>query len=145
MFKHTFANYLLICTAVLVGACATQSNVFTDSDAQQDFTIYRTFSWTAEDPMIIQSDYPVNPFVGVRTKNAIKRVLESKGYKFVENKADADVAVGFTLGARDKIRTRNEPAILHSDWRWGRQYFGPQVVNTTTTTSYTQGSLTYMM
>ena len=138
MFKLYIATIVVLLTTI---GCSIKPNVFVDSDPLQDFSFYKTFTWTNIDPMIVQSDYVVSPFVGEQVKDEIKLNLTNKGYKFFDEVADADIAISFTIGARDKVQVRTEPAIIYSDWRWGGQYWGTQIIQTERATTYTKGTL----
>ncbi len=143
--KHNIIKFFaMLLMATIVTACAVKPRVFNDADPQQDFGLYQTFSWASETPMLVQSDYIVSPFIGAKVKDSIRRELESKGYRFVDEKAQADMAVSFTIGARDKIKVFTEPGFVYEDWRWGRQYWEPRAIRTTTRTTavnYVKGSL----
>ncbi|WP_395344178.1 DUF4136 domain-containing protein [Ningiella sp. W23] len=135
--------FSFLITLALVG-CASQPSVYTDSDPEQDFSVYKTFAWISDSPMTVQSEAVISPLVENRIKNAIRASLESKGYTFVENVAAADMSVGFTIGARDKTRVTQEPVMGSANWRWGGQYWGFGGVGpvfTERTRVYSQGTL----
>ncbi|WP_289029579.1 DUF4136 domain-containing protein [uncultured Paraglaciecola sp.] len=134
---NTYATLLMTLVSV---ACAVQPNVFTDSDPQQNFGNYKTFAWANDNPMSVQSDYMVSPFIGAKVMDSIKAEIESKGYQYVEDKADADMSVSFSIGARDKVKVFNDPVVISASWRWGRQYWEPNF-NRTTTFNYVKGAL----
>jgi len=91
--------------------------------------------------MVVQSDYTVSPFVGQRIMSEIRTTMEQKGYTFTSNRDAADFAIMFTVGARDKIKVTTEPAIIHSSWGWGYQYWGTQVINVNRNVPYVEGTL----
>jgi hypothetical protein len=132
---------LLFLVILTLTGCASKPNVFVDSDPSHNFSTYKTFSWTAENPMIVQSDYTVSPFVGQRVMAEIKAVMEQKGYVFTPLRDEADFAIVFTIGARDKMRVRSEPAVIHGMWGWGHQYWGTRLVNVETNVPYVEGAL----
>lgn len=133
--------YILnIIVLLSLSGCSSTPNVHTDSDPNQDFSIYKTFSWTALDPSVVSGDYVVSPFIKKEVMDSIQKTLENKGYEFTSDLNNADFAVSFTIGARDIIDTQREPAIMYSDWRWGMNYFGPQV-SVLRNVQYTQGVL----
>lgn len=138
-YKLIHACAILLATLISVG-CAVQPRVFTDSDPQQNFDIYKTFAWANENPMSVQSDYMVSPFIGTKVMDSIKTELESKGYQYTEDKQQADMSVSFSIGARDKVKVFNEPIIISTSWRWGRQYWEPNL-DRTTTFNYVTGAL----
>lgn len=139
--KHNIVKQILIPFLVILAVgCAVKPTVFNDFDPQQDFSQYQTFSWVSDNPMLVQSDYIVSPFVGEKIMVNIKSRLQAKGYRFTEDKAQADIAISFTVGARDKIKVFNDPTYVINDWRWGREYWEPNV-NRTTTINYVKGAL----
>jgi hypothetical protein len=73
--------------------------------------------------------------------DAIKSELEDKGYKYTQDLGEADFAIAFTIGARDKVKTRTEPTFVHTNWTWGGQYWGTAVVDVERTVTYTKGTL----
>jgi hypothetical protein len=139
--KNLLSPSLYLFTILLVlSGCASKPNVHADSDPNQNFSEYRIFTWTNDNPMIVQSDYIVSPFVGQRVMDAIKSELEDKGYKYTQDLGEADFAIAFTIGARDKVKTRTEPTFVHTNWTWGGQYWGTAVVDVERTVTYTKGS-----
>jgi hypothetical protein len=130
-----------ILASFLLVACASKPKVFTDFDPDQDFSEYKTFTWVSAKPMMVQSEYTISPLVEQRIMGAIISNLENKGYVFTEDRGRADMAISFTIGARDKIRTYSEPNMyMGTNWRWGGQYYG-MTGYTQTTRVYSQGTL----
>ncbi len=116
--------FLLMFISILISACATSPNVYTDFDPEQDFSKYSSFSWTSSDPVIINSETPVSPLVVDRLKRSVKSSMEQKGYMYIEDRENADIAITLTVGARDKIEVRQEPSIMfNTNWRWGNRYW----------------------
>jgi hypothetical protein len=134
---------LAIVATFLLAACASQPKVFTDFDPEQDFSEYKYFTWVSAKPMMVQSEYVISPLVEQRIMGAIISTMETKGYIFTEDKERADMAISFTIGARDKIRTYQEPIMFTgTNWRWGGQYWGMTgPAYTQTTRVYSQGTL----
>jgi hypothetical protein len=138
-YRLIYAFAILFVTLGFMG-CAVQPKVFTDSDPQQNFSIYKTFAWANDNPMSVQSDYMVSPFIGDKVMDNIKVELESKGYQYTEDKAQADMSVSFSIGARDKVKVFNDPIVISDSWHWGHQYWEPNL-NRTTTFNYVKGAL----
>ncbi|MFC4699060.1 DUF4136 domain-containing protein [Glaciecola siphonariae] len=135
-------RFCVAALVVMLSACASQPKVFTDFDPAQDFSAYKTFSWVSERPMMVQSEYIISPLVEQRLMMAIRTNMEQKGYVFVENIGNADMGIGFTIGARDKMRVTQEPTfMMNSGWVWGRQYWGLTPAFTESTRVYSQGTL----
>lgn len=129
---------ILVSCALTLAACSTTPKVFTDSDSRQDFSSYKSFSWTNANPMLTTGERVVSPLIEPRLMKAIKANLMAKGYDYVEDKAQADIAVSFSVGARDTVKLESDPAVLYDvHWRWG----GPNYGTTLMTRTYTKGSL----
>lgn len=122
-------------------ACATGFKATYDSDPGQDFGTYSTFTWIAKRPMIRASGaVGANPLLEPRIMTALKDQLTAKGYRFVDNNEPADLAIAFTVGARDKIRVTSYPSTYagrRGAWGWGSGYYGREV----DARQYTEGVL----
>lgn len=138
----------LITTVALgfaLAGCASTNKVYFDSDPLQDFSEYSTFAWVDDKPMTADGDYAVSPFVERSIMGAIRKTLTDKGYRFVEDVDNADLAVAFTVGARDKIRTQVTPgrwygAYAYPGSRWGYNYFGPTMIRAPDEVKVTQST-----
>ena len=135
-------------TLFLTG-CASSPTVFTDHDPEQSFEGYKVFTWVGEDPMINTGDRPFSPLNANRLQSAIKSELERKGFTYSDDAANADFAVSFTVGARDKMDVREREVLDYygPNWRWGYGYHygmvAPVAVPRTEVTvrEYVEGSL----
>lgn len=80
---------------LLFAGCATGPDVKVDADPSANVATYRTYSW-------VYSDAPrgMNPLTYQRVRQSVDDYLASRGYS---QAAPGDFAVGFTLGARDKV------------------------------------------
>lgn len=87
---------LAVLSALALYACATEPKVKVDSDPATDFSRYRTYSWA-----YAAAPQGINPLNQERVKTAIDRVLASRGYTQAQ---PGDFAIGYTLGARDKVK-----------------------------------------
>lgn len=80
---------------LLLAGCASGPDVKVDADPSANFAGYRTYSWAYHD-----TPRGMNPLTYQRVRQSIDANLASRGY----TQADpGDFAVGFTLGARDKV------------------------------------------
>ncbi len=116
--------------AFALSACATSPTVQTDSDPTADFSGFRDYMWAHNSPQP-----GVNAMVWQRTRDAIDRTLQQRG--FVQQQP-AQFAVGFTLGSRTEIRV-DDFGPFYARYRPGRgwgSFGGPQARTTT------RGSLT---
>jgi hypothetical protein len=96
-----------------LAACST-IHVTSDYDPSAQFSAFRTFT-LIERPHV----FTENPLVVQRTYDAIKAELSRKGFTYVSNLLQADFAVDFTVGARDRLDVR-DPTFGGSGG-WGNQ------------------------
>jgi hypothetical protein len=83
-----------------------------------------------------------NPLMVQRTQDAIRSRLQSRGFTYVEDPTQADFAVDFTLGSRERINIQSYPAPWGTAWYggpgwWGRPYWG----NTIDVRQFQEGTL----
>lgn len=106
--------------ALLVGACATPITTTVDATEKTDIGMFKTYAWIS-DEQLRSSDAGahslINPVNDRRIRESIDSELMRKGYHRVPL-AKADLAVGFTLGTRDKVVVRNNYD------HFGYRYFG---------------------
>ncbi len=149
MLKSTYKAMAILCLLVSAG-CATTAPVFTDHDPAQDFSNYKSFAWISETPMIVSGEIGPSPLDERRIMNSIKAELTTKGYRFVADRSEADFAVAFTVGARDKMSVRTHEVVdfYGPHWRWGYDYYGfptgfnqPRARTEVTVRKYTEGNL----
>ena len=127
-----------------LAACGITTNTFSDYDQSRDFSKYQTFAWAGKEPYSIQSDYLVNPFIIENIMRSIEVEFETKGYKLVGAREQADFVIAFTIGARDKIKV-TEQILGTSDierWAWGQQFYTVRHAHTDETVhQYVEGVL----
>jgi len=109
---------------ILASGCASNRSILSDFDPAQDFSAYQTFSWISDQPMSVSGDYGPSPLDASRIQNAILKAFKGKGYRFVNNPAQANFVVAFTVGARDKTELRSHSTFYGPHWTWGHDYFG---------------------
>ena len=113
-----------------LGACASTFEATYDSDPSQDFTVYKTYGWISENPMILgSSDRVPNPLLQPKIMAAVESGLSMKGYARVDDPETADFAVSFTVGSREEIRVDSYPTTYAGYGRagypgWGGSYYG---------------------
>lgn len=106
---------VVLVAVVLLAACATTLPVRMDYDRQADFSGYRTFTWISDNPLI-GSNPEVSALTRSRIITAIGNELERKGYAKAASRDDADFAVGFTVGTRDRIDIDSYPVAYRGSW-----------------------------
>lgn len=130
------AMFGLATSLLLIGCTSIQPK--SDFDPEADFANVRTFSWISDKPLIVSTAQPVSPLLEGRLMRSIQSNLEAKGLRHVAKASAADVAISFTVGARDKIRVDSYPSMYRGGWGtgWGGAYYRDVDV-----TEYTEGRL----
>ena len=126
-------------------ACATNMRAITDFDNTVDFSKFQTFSWIDPNPLIRSvTQRPLSPLVERHLMSNTKDLLTARGLRFVENPAEADLVVAFTIGSRDGIRIDSLPTrSIHARPSGSRRnaWRGYWMGSTVTTREYTEGQL----
>jgi hypothetical protein len=132
----------------LVWGCATSSPIKSthDYDPTIDFSAYRTYAFISENPMIVASDSAPSPLTQGRLMQAIRDEMAAKGFREVGDPEQADMAIAFTVGARDKIRVDSYPTAFQGGlYPYGGGFYGygygPEFGTETVVRQYTQGQL----
>jgi len=85
---------LALCT-VLMASCTATPQISFDADPQANFAHFRTYSWA-----YTAAPQGTNPLLSQRVRTSIDNALAARGF----TQADpGDFAVGFTLGARNRV------------------------------------------
>jgi hypothetical protein len=110
---------LLLAPALAIAACST-AHVASDYDHAASFSSFHRFT-------LITRPHPGthNPLVEQRAYDAIRAELTSKGFSYVADPLQADFAVDFSIGARDRLDVRSYPPPyggprFHGGW-WGNE------------------------
>ena len=115
---------MLLATVAIASSCVSTPAVFTDSDPEQDFSNYQSYSWIDEKPMTASGDHHPSAIDERRIMSAIRNEMVAKGFEFTLDRTKADFVVAFTVGARDKIDVRTEVVDYYGNhWRWGYDYY----------------------
>ncbi|UCG73727.1 MAG: DUF4136 domain-containing protein [Chromatiales bacterium] len=138
-------NCLAVLACLLLAGCASQMTATTDVDNSVDFSAFQTFGWIDPNPLIRSvTARPLSPLVQQRLMADTKEILTEQGLRFVEDAAEADLAVAFTIGSREGIRVESFPTSSFQRGPRGRRgytwggYWGGSTVRTRT---YTEGQL----
>jgi len=111
-------RFLLIAATTIVGfvlaACETTPTLRTqyDFDKTANFQTYKTYAWVGKEQLYVTDDLKsrVSPLLATRLARIVDEALASKGMTLADRPEAADVVVGMTVGARDKIRVDSYPA-----------------------------------
>lgn len=136
-----FRMAYLVFLAVFLGGCATiRSGSHYDETAS--FEGYRTFSWIADDPLIVGADeHPtVSPLTRKKIVDAIAGELTRRGFVYTADRDAADFVLSYTIGTRERIEASSYPSVYRGTWGWhlyGRYYYDAEIVHR----MYTEGTL----
>ena len=136
---------LKVCCAVslFISACATTPTVVTYADPAQSFEQYKSFAWISDEPMLVSGDREPYDYIVTILQSSIVEDLTSKGYTFIDDAENADMAVSFTVGTREDLVIRdNSIDYFGSNWRWGHDnFYRNSSSNYQSVHKYTEGSL----
>ncbi|MCP4241633.1 MAG: DUF4136 domain-containing protein [bacterium] len=129
-------------------ACATPMRIHFDRDPGTNFSAFRTFAWIGPAPLArakqgSKTNSAVSPLDDRRIRDAVNRILETRGYQLVDSPAKADMVVAYSVGSEDKVRVHETPGMMPTypypaRYRYGPWYTGSNV----SVQQYTQGTLT---
>jgi Domain of unknown function (DUF4136) len=112
---------LLLVTLVGLAACTTITpHIASDYDRSAEFSTLHNFTLTVRPHASLQS-----ALVEQETYDAIKEELTSKGFTYVLDPAQADFAVDFSVGAKDRLGAKSYP--IHYTGPWGLGAWGNEV------------------
>jgi hypothetical protein len=125
--------WALAFVAVTCVSCASGPTVHTDVAPDANFSNFRTFTWVFEG-----APRGMNPILFDRVRSSIDRQLQAQGFTAGQ---PGDFAVGFTIGARDRVEVTDFGPYAGSyvGWGWRNPGMGG---STTTVRQFTEGSLT---
>lgn len=136
----TFAG---LCALILT-ACSSSPSIRSSHDFNPSisFSGFRTYAFISEHPMIVgQTGAAVSPMLEGRLMEAVRVAMNAKGYSESRNPEAADVAISFSVGARDQIRVDSYPASYRAGWGARGSYYGYGYNTETRVRQYTEGQL----
>lgn len=121
----------ILVSILALAACST-AHVSSDYDHSAQFSRFHSFT-------LIMRPHPsaTNPLLVQRTYDTIRAELVSKGFAYVEDPLQADLAVDFTIGASDRLDVRSYPSGPYG----GPLGFGPWGGNNVDVRQYKEGTL----
>jgi len=135
---------LLLLIGLIVAGCAAPAPMI-DFDPSYNFSQDRTFAFISEHPLIKEAGAEVgNPMIEGRLVQITANILAARGFTRVSNPEKADLAVGFTLGEREKIQVDSYPEFYrggYGRWGWGSGYYGGYSGQSVDVRQYTEGVL----
>jgi hypothetical protein len=121
---------------VLLAAACETIQTGSDYDHTASFAGYHSFAIMRREHHQLR-----NPLVVQRTDDAIKSYLQSRGYVYVEDPAQADFTVDFTLGAQERTDIRTYPNTWSGGWYGRPGWYGPYWGNSIDVRQYREGTL----
>jgi hypothetical protein len=133
-------------SAVVAGCSTTPYKTDFDYDPEVVFTNYRTWAWIDETPMAVTEGGGPSPLLEGRIMSLVEAEMAMKGFRKVDDVADADMAISFTVGSRDKIKVNSYPSTFqagYSTWGagWGYGYNYGYPAREVDVRQYTEGQL----
>jgi hypothetical protein len=113
---------LTLGTVLALTACAVEPALMVNTEAKQAVQNYSTFSWVKDDPMFVHGDFQPSPDISATLMESIKNELETKGYRFTEERTNADLVVLFSVGANEKTEFEKYPNYFSENARWMSNY-----------------------
>lgn len=110
---------------VVIASCSStyEAEVDFDKNTKVDTATYKTFAWLTPGKIMAPAE-DINPVMKIRVDDEIEQAFIAKGYKLIANAEEADFAISYTVGNRDKIKVSSYPSSYNSSFGWGRGYYG---------------------
>ena len=118
-------RFTLVSLLFLFAGCSSNPPI-TDYDSSVNFARYKTFAFISAHPLMRVEGIDASPMLEGRLMQVTENVLSARGLRRVPDPEEADIAVAFTLGARDKIQVNSYPEMYRSHyggWGWGGPYY----------------------
>jgi hypothetical protein len=135
-----FKAALLVGVIAVVAGCASGPKIRSNTDPQANLSAYQTFAFVH--PLgTDRAGY--STFVSQQLKTAVRRELESRGYKYSE--ANPQLLVNFNAKLDSKMRVENVPSMsgtvgpVYYGYRGG--VYAPWPTYETQVDQYTEGTL----
>jgi len=136
---------LTIILLISIAGCSGKVEPVIDYDPAANFSVYRTWAFISENPMLrAEGAGGGSPLTQGRVMNTIEDSLAKKGFTRMGDPEAADVAISFTVGARDKIRVNSYPETYRGGYgAWGRGWGGSHYSHSyrINSSSHTEGIL----
>lgn len=121
--RRTAMRLLLLGVLALAACTETKPRVAIDYDKSTQFASFHSFTVLVRPHPSMNS----SPLVEQRTYDAIRQGLSAKGFRFVSDLDEADLAVDFSVGAQDRLDVQSYPSNFAGPWGAGPWGWGNQV------------------
>jgi hypothetical protein len=148
MMNKIFA--LITVFAVFLMGCSSNPPIV-DYDSSVDFSSYKTYAFISDHPLIrAEGAELASPLFESRLMRVTDTTLQAKGFTRASDPESADFTVGFTVGARDKIKVNSYPEPYRAYYGygvrggWGAPYYSMGVgvgSSNVDVQQYTEGTL----
>lgn len=143
---NNIKKILVAALVIVVASCSStyDAKVDFDKNTNVDTINYKTFAWLTSGKIMAPAE-DINPVMKLRVDEEIEQAFIAKGYQLVANAEEADFAISYTVGNRDKIKVSSYPSTYNSSFGWGRGYYGgmygSHMGTETRVRQYTEGKL----
>jgi len=122
---NNIKKILVTALVIVVASCSStyDAKVDFDKNTNVDTINYKTFAWLTSGKIMAPAE-DINPVMKLRVDEEIEQAFIAKGYQLVTNAEEADFAISYTVGNRDKIKVSSYPSSYNSSFGWGRGYYG---------------------
>lgn len=138
-----FSRILTLCAMLLLIGCSGNRPII-DYDESANFASYRSYAFISDHPLMRgEQAGPISPLLEGRLMRVTDEALEARGFRKVDDAEQADIAIGFTIGSRDKIRVNSYPEPYrpaYGGWGWGGSYYAG-ASNNVDVQQYVEGTL----
>ena len=137
MSRRLSQHLLLAASALLLGACASQPNTFSQADPNTDFSRYQSYAFY-DQPATDNARY--ESLVTNFLKVSVAQQLDARGMRY--DPENPDVVVNFFLNTKEKVRSRSVPT-MRGYYGWRDPFYDPWpgYAYETRIEQYTEGSL----
>ena len=128
----------MLAGVVILGACASTPNTFSNADPSADFSSYKTYGFFKK---LATDDKNYESLVSNFLKVAMAQQMDRRGLSFDEE--NPDLLVNFFINTKDKIRTRSVPT-TGAYYGWRDPFYDPWMGYggyETRVDQYTEGTL----
>ncbi|TDJ25382.1 MAG: DUF4136 domain-containing protein [Gammaproteobacteria bacterium] len=110
---------------VICAGCATVKVQY-DSDPNANFSAFEKFSWISDFPLIAPENDLLIEYRSQPIMSATRDILTRKGYRFVEDRREADFVLSFTIGDMGgQLVETSYPPEYRGRWYWRGPVFRP--------------------
>ena len=130
-------RYAVLFLCACIAACASRPTIRTDRDPHADLAAYSTFAFF--EPLTTDSK-GYSTLLSARLRDAVRRELEKKGYRYDES--SPDLLVNFNVNVRERQELRATPRYGYFGYRDGLYEVWSGYPYDFYTVSYDEGTLT---